>query len=55
MIQTLIQFIKFGIVGASNTVISYGIYALLTYFGVPYVISNIIGFVVGVIKCRCRC
>lgn len=50
MIQTAIQFIKFGIVGASNTVISYGIYTLLTYIGVPYVISNIIGFVVSVLN-----
>lgn len=44
------QFFKFGLVGISNTAISYGIYALLTYLGVPYVISSIIGFVVSVLN-----
>ena len=32
--QLLLQFIKFGIVGLSNTLISYGVYAGLTYVGV---------------------
>lgn len=48
--KMFIQFIKFGLVGVSNTVISYGIYALLTYIGCPYVISNIIAFVVSVLN-----
>lgn len=42
------QFIKFGIVGLSNTVISYVIYAMLTYFGIPYLIASIASFIVGV-------
>ena len=44
------QFIKFGLVGVSNTAISYGAYTLLTYFGVPYVLSNIVAFVVSVLN-----
>ena len=48
--KMFIQFIKFGLVGVSSTVISYGIYALLTYIGYPYVISNIIAFVVSVLN-----
>ena len=45
-----LQFIKFGLVGVSNTLISYGTYALLTFIGVPYVLSNIIAFVVSVLN-----
>lgn len=50
MIQMLFQFIKFGIVGLSNTIISYGMYALLTFLGVYYVIANIIAFVLSVLN-----
>ena len=48
--QLLLQFIKFGIVGLSNTLISYGVYAGLTYVGVPYVLASVIGFVVSVLN-----
>lgn len=48
--KTIIQFIKFGIVGFSNTAISYLIYTLLTYVGVYYVISNVIGFILSVLN-----
>lgn len=48
--QLFIQFIKFGFVGVSNTAISYGTYALLTSFGIPYVISNVIAFIVSVLN-----
>ena len=50
MIVFFSQFIKFGFVGVSNTVISYGIYVLLTCIGCPYIISNIIAFVVSVLN-----
>ena len=50
MIRLLTQFIKFGIVGLSNTIISYGVYAGLTYVGVPYVLASVIGFVVSVLN-----
>jgi putative flippase GtrA len=43
-----LQFIKFGIVGLSNTAISYGIYAGLVYFSVYYITANVIAFVVSV-------
>ena len=45
-----LQFIKFGIVGLSNTLISYGVYAGLTYIGVPYVLASVIGFVASVLN-----
>ena len=48
--QTLIQFIKFGIVGLSNTLISYLVYVGLVYFGLYYVFANIVGFVVSVLN-----
>lgn len=50
MFKVLLQFIKFGIVGLSNTVISYVVYAFFTFVGVPYVIANIIGFIVSVLN-----
>lgn len=46
----MLQFIKFGIVGFSNTIISYLVYAVLTYFGIPYVAANVVGFVVSVLN-----
>ncbi len=39
---------KFGVVGISNTVISYCSYAFLTYLGIYYVIANVIGFIFSV-------
>ncbi len=48
--RTLFQFIKFGLVGFSNTLISYLTYVCLTYIGLPYIIANIIAFVVSVLN-----
>lgn len=48
--KLFLQFIKFGLVGVSNTVISYGTYALLTLLGIPYVFSNIIAFIISVLN-----
>ena len=45
--ETVIQFIKFGIVGAANTLISYATYVFLVYLGVPYIIASICGFIVS--------
>ncbi len=50
LLSLISQFIKFSLVGVSNTAISYGTYALLTYIGCPYVISNIIAFIVSVLN-----
>lgn len=48
--KLFVQFVKFGLVGVSNTAISYGIYVILTYTGFPYIISNIIAFVISVLN-----
>jgi putative flippase GtrA len=47
----LVQFVKFGIVGVSNTVLAFGIYTvLLKVFGVWYLGASAIGFVVGAVN-----
>jgi putative flippase GtrA len=43
-----IQFFKFGIVGLSNTIIGYTVYAILVYLDFYYVLANAISFVVGI-------
>ncbi len=44
----LIQFIKFGIVGVSNTTLTFVVYTLLLKgFGVWYLLASAIGFAVG--------
>jgi putative flippase GtrA len=45
------QFVKFGIVGVSNTVLSFAIYTvLLKVFGVWYIAASAIGFAVGAVN-----
>lgn len=46
----LCQFVKFGIVGLSNTAISYVIYILLVTVNVHYLIASFFGFVVSVLN-----
>jgi putative flippase GtrA len=47
----LVQFVKFGIVGISNTVLTLVVYTvLLKVFGVWYLAASAIGFVVGAIN-----
>jgi putative flippase GtrA len=44
----IVQFIKFGIVGVSNTLLTFVVYTvLLKVFGVWYLAASAIGFVVG--------
>jgi putative flippase GtrA len=50
LLTTIIQFIKFGIVGASNTLISLAIYYALYYLGVNYIIANTIAFFISVLN-----
>ena len=45
-----VQFIKFGMVGVSNTVVSLATYYLFTFFGVYYLIANALGFVTGTLN-----
>lgn len=44
------QFIKFGLVGVANTLISEGLYCVLVFFDVHYLIAYFIGFVVSVLN-----
>src|SRR5271156_3839196 len=47
----LIQFVKFGIVGVSNTVLTLVVYTvLLKGFGVWYIAASAIGFAVGAVN-----
>ena len=47
----LVQFVKFGIVGVSNTLLTFVVYTLLLkVFGVWYLAASAIGFVVGAIN-----
>src|SRR5437879_13630419 len=44
----LVQFVKFGIVGVSNTLLFFAVYTvLLKVFGVWYLAASAIGFIVG--------
>jgi putative flippase GtrA len=44
----VVQFVKFGLVGLSNTLITFIVYTLLLKaFGVPYLLASAVGFIVG--------
>lgn len=45
-----LQFVKFGMVGLSNTLISYGIYLFGVWAGWHYLAASVVGFVVSVIN-----
>lgn len=44
------QFIKFALVGVSNTLVSEGVYALLVFFKVHYLLAGFIGFSLSVLN-----
>lgn len=47
----LVQFVKFGVVGVANTLLTFAVYTLLLkVFGVWYLAASAIGFVVGTIN-----
>ena len=50
LVKTFWQFIKFGMVGASNTLISLVIYYIGLYLNVHYVLSNVLGFIAGTLN-----
>ena len=50
IIKIIIQFIKFGMVGALNTIISLVTYYILIHFNVNYIIANTIGFILGTLN-----
>src|SRR6185437_1304644 len=50
-VPLILQFVKFGIVGVSNTLIFFAVYTLLLkVFGVWYVAASGIGFAVGAVN-----
>jgi putative flippase GtrA len=50
-VPLILQFVKFGIVGVSNTLISFAVFTLLLKaFGVWYVAASGIGFAVGAVN-----
>lgn len=44
------QFLKFGLVGVSNTLIAYITFSLCIYIGIHYLLANIIGFFISVLN-----
>ncbi len=50
MKKSLIQFIKFGIVGVSNTLVNYVVYALVYTPTDNYILANIVGWAVSVLN-----
>ena len=48
--DSVIQFLKFSIVGLSNTIVSYLVYAALLFIGVNYIVANIVSYFAGVIN-----
>ena len=50
MKKIIVQFIKFGIVGVSNTLISYVMYMIGIGLGVHYLLANLLAFLVSVIN-----
>ena len=50
LIALIKQFIKFGLVGVSNTLISLGVYYLLVFLGVHYILANVGAFIISVLN-----
>ena len=49
--QTTIQLIKYGIIGASNTLITLAVFYIVnTVFGLSYAIANVLGYVLGLVN-----
>ncbi len=46
----VIQFLKFSLVGLSNTIITYCVYCVLIALGMQYIFSYIVGFLAGMIN-----
>ena len=50
VMEKIKQFIKFGIVGISNTLISYVVYVVLVGLQINYLLASIAGFIVSVLN-----
>lgn len=44
----MVQFIKFGLVGVTNTILSYSVYSILIWLSVHYILASIVAFIVSV-------
>lgn len=48
--EGFLQFIKFGLVGVSNTLISEGVYFIIVFFGGNYLFASFVGFMLSVLN-----
>lgn len=48
--KKLCQFVKFGMVGLSNTLISYIVYVFLVALSVHYLVASVMGFLISVVN-----
>lgn len=48
--ETVVQFLKFGLVGVSNTLIALGIYYIVLYFAGNYILANFLSWVISVLN-----
>lgn len=44
------QFVKFCIIGLSNTLIGYVVYSISVFLGIHYLMANFVGFIVSVVN-----
>ncbi|KAB1438270.1 GtrA family protein [Candidatus Galacturonibacter soehngenii] len=47
---SFMQFVKFGLVGLSNTLLTYVVYVICVQIGIHYQISYFIGYVAGIVN-----
>ena len=45
-----VQFLKFGAVGVTNSIITFVVYSILVFCGSNYLVANVIGYCVGVVN-----
>jgi putative flippase GtrA len=48
--QTFMQFVKFGIVGLSNTLLTLAVYELCIILGIHYQVSYLVGYLAGIVN-----
>lgn len=48
--KSIVQFIKFGLVGVMNTLVSQLIYMICVYLGLHYIAANVIAFAISVLN-----
>ncbi|HEX2704065.1 MAG TPA: GtrA family protein [Solirubrobacteraceae bacterium] len=44
------QFVKYGVVGASNTALTFATYSVGVWIGVPYLVALIVGYIPGALN-----